>query len=1115
MNKYFFFVFVLGLSLLACQSDQEEGTTSLDKESASRPEPLFEKKSAEETGINFQNILIETPEFNYYSYTYLYNGSGVASADFNNDGLLDLFFVGAMSSNKLYINTGNLKFKDITKVAGVAGPNVLKTGVAVHDVNEDGYLDIYVCHSGLSDKKRRTNALYINNQDGTFSEESIARGLDDQSNTNQALFFDYDNDNDLDLYLLNHPTDFKLINNMSLKQLDDGTIIRNRTGGDPAEVDRLFENVGKGQFREVSESANVRQKAYGLSVTPMDINSDGFMDLYVGNDFIEPDFLYVNQKNGKFEDQIDKYFPHTSNNTMGADAGDVNNDGRLDFMSLDMLPETHYRQKTLMTSMRYDRYKQLEKYNYGRQVMRNTLFIQGADNKMRDVGCFAGIEATDWSWSPLIADFDGDGWKDVFISNGYRRDLTDLDFMTYYDDEVGRTSSPEDNVQALLAEVPITPVPNYMYRNNGNYSFQSRAKDWGLDEPVFSNGALTADLDNDGDLDLVVNNFDMPTFIYENKARQILQSNYLKVDLYGPAGNPEGIGAEIRIYHGPNMQHQNVQRSKGFMSYSASTAYFGLDSITQVDSLVVQWPDGRVQGIQNINANQSITLDYPQSSTGNWVSLPQALTFFKSVTELDFIHTEDDFVDLKREPLLPHALSRKGPVLKVFDFNLDGREDLFIGGARGQAPALFIQDEQGNFASSFEAFLEKEAMYEDVDIGIMDTNGDGFPDIYIGSGGYSEEKNTLAYRDRLYLNMAGNGLERSILPMKSSPTGAVATGDFNGDGRIDVFVGGGALPNQYPAAAESYILLNEGQKLVEAPTSIWTTGQAPRDMIHTALAEDVTGDGRVDLLLAGEWMPISIYPQAATGFDRPNQLKNSEGWWNKIYLWQSKSNSSTQLLAGNFGQNTRWRASPDGPVEVYAADFDRSGRHTPIMTHYMQGEKVPVPQRDVLMELMPSLRSDFVRFSTYAEARIEDLVDLKSIDHIYKKAVEFRSGIVNGFSGGPLSFEPFPPEVQWSGIHAFEVADLNGDGVAEIILGGNNFELEIESARTDAVSLAVLVKNRNGSWDFVPQGGVLERFNRELRSLDQIEIQGELHFVVGWKDHPVEILKVISPSAEK
>ena len=1116
MNKpVLFFCFFLSFTFWACQSETESDSASQKKIQKETPiEPLFVKRKAEETRIQFENVLNETKDLNYYKYTYLYNGSGVAVADFNNDGLEDLFFVGAMSSNKLYINMGGLRFKDITAAAGVAGPKVLKTGVAIHDVNEDGFMDIYVCHSGLGAKTQRTNALYINNQDGTFTEQAAARGLDDQSNTNHALFFDYDNDNDLDLFLLNHPTDFQLINNMSLKQLDDGTILRDGRPESPMEADRLFENIGGGQFREVSQQAGIYQKAYGLSVTPMDINVDGFMDLYIGNDFIEPDFLYINQRDGTFLESIDAYFPHMSNNTMGADAGDVNNDGRLDFMSLDMLPETHYRQKTLMTSMRYDRYKQLEKYDYGRQLMRNTLFIQGEDHKMRDIACFAGVDATDWSWSPLIADFDGDGWKDIFISNGYRRDLTDLDFMMYYDEKEDRTNFPEENVQELLAQVPIHPVANYLFQNQGDYTFQSRAADWGLGEAVFSNGALTADLDGDGDLDLVVNNFDMPTFIYENRAQQLDKPHYLQIDLQGPKGNPKGVGADIRIFYGEHMQHQNVQACKGFMSYSSTLAHFGLGKTARVDSIHIRWPDGRVQKKGEVQANQKITLDYSKANNDSWQAPATATAYLTPTDQLDFVPTENDFIDLKREPLLPRALSRKGPIVEVLDFNQDGREDFFIGGARGQAPALFIQTENGSFTSILQEFFAGEALYEDVAVGIGDISGNGFPDIYVGSGGYSETQNSLAYRDRYYINLQGKEIERGTLPMRSGPTGAVAAADFNGDGALDLFVGGGALPNQYPNAAESYLLLNQEGKLQEAPKAFWKN-QPPADIIHSALAHDFTGDGRADLLVAGEWMPLTLYVQTDNGFEAPAQAASSEGWWNALHSCQFQKEGPTQILAGNFGQNTRWRTQAGQPIEIFAADFDGSGRHTPLLTHYMNGERVPVARRGTLMELMPSLRSDYVKFSTYAKAQIEDLVSLKSTEHSYRKVQELRSGYLSFQNGAFTTFHPFPAELQWAGIHAFATADLTGNGLTDIICGGNNFELEIESARTDALSLAVLVQSAPNLWEYVPQEGLLDRFNRELRSLQPIQIKGEPHLIVGWKDHPVDIFKVKIPTAPK
>jgi hypothetical protein len=1106
MNKPQFLLLLLCFLALSCeQSPTEEKKESLEELAYEAPaNALFQKLEEEETQISFRNVLRETEAFNYYNYTYMYNGSGVAVADFNNDGLLDLFFVGAMSSNKLYLNMGDLRFKDVTAAAGVAGPNVLKTGVAVHDVNEDGYMDIYVCHSGLSSPAMRTNALYINNQDGTFSEEAVTRGVDDQSHTNHALFFDYDNDNDLDLFLLNHPIDFTLINNMSLKQKEDGTILRDGTPGNQFEGDRLFENIGQGQFKEVSEEAGIFQKAYGLSVTPMDINEDGWMDLYVGNDFIEPDFLYINRKDGTFIDSIDAYFPHTSNNTMGADAGDINNDGRLDFMSLDMLPEGHYRQKTLMTSMRYDRYKQLEKYNYGRQIMRNTLFVKGSDGKMRDVACFAGVDATDWSWSPLIADFDGDGFKDIFITNGYRRDLTDLDYMTYYDEKVGRTSLPEDNVEALLDEVPIHPVHNYIYRNRGDLTFESSAKEWGLGEPVFSNGALHADLDNDGDLDLVVNNFDMPTFIYKNRSKELTKHRDLRIRLNGPKGNIEGIGAQIRVYAGEQIQHQNVQRIKGFMSYSSAIAHFGMGQIQQADSVVVRWPDGKVQRLQEVPTNQLLTLNYSAAGSGVWPKLSNARPFLISGTPVDFTHNENEFIDLKREPLLPRAYSRRGPIVEVLDFNRDGREDFFVGGARGQASALFIQQADGAFQSIAKEFFAGEAQYEDVAVGLGDFNGDGWPDLYVGSGGYSELKESFQYRDRLYINEEGRSLRRQQLPPRQVNTGAVTVADFNQDGQMDIIVAGYLTPDQYPHAPASYILINNNGKLEDQTDQWWPDGPM-ESAISTALSIDLSGNGYDDLLVAGEWMPLTLWPNSGERFLDPIKVPDSEGWWNTLEASQLNESGETHILAGNFGENTRWRATPEEPIEVFAADFDQSGRHTPLLTHYMQGERVPVARRDALMELMPSLRSRYVKFSTYAEARIEDLVDIEGDQVLHRKASTLKSGYLPWSAAGPGSWKAFPMEAQWSSIHAFATADLTGNGLTDIIFGGNDFELEIESARMDANSIGVLLQVEKNQWKFVPQEGLPGRFNRELRSMKVIEVSGAPHLIVGWKEHPVEI----------
>jgi len=504
-------------------------------------------------------------------------------------------------------------------------------------------------------------------------------------------------------------------------------------------------------------------------------------------------------------------------------------------------------------------------------------------------------------------------------------------------------------------------------------------------------------------------------------------------------------------------------------------------------------------------------MNYADAKEENWSHLSEAIVFFEPKQQIDFVHTENDFIDLKREPLLPKALSRRGPVLEVLDFNRDGLEDVFVGGARGQAPALFIQQSNGDFTSVFKDFFASQTEFEDVAIAIADISGNGFPDIYVGSGGYSEREGSPLYRDRLYLNQKGNNLAQAELPGKAFPTGAVAAGDFNGDGLVDIFVGSSSIPNQYPRAERSLILLNKEGILREARKSPWS-GSAPESMVHAAFAADFTEDGKTDLLLAGEWMPLTLFPQKDNGLGKPIILADSEGWWNCLHACQFKAGGKTQILAGNFGRNTRWRASPEKPIEVFAADFDNSGRHTPIMTHYMGGKRVPVPQRGILMELMPSLRTEYVKFSTYAEAKIEDLIDINRQSHTYGITKKLGSGYVEIDKNGFGDWKPFPPQIQWSEVHAFETTDLTGNGLTDIILGGNNFELEIESARVDALSLAVLIQREEDQWEFMPQAASLNRFNRELRSMKILRIKDEPHLIIGWKEKPVEILKIKSIS---
>lgn len=1112
-----FIVSIFSLLMFSCAERTEEKNLSSERpqqEAYQAPEDaLFRLLSPEESGIHFENTLVENDRLNYLNYTYLYNGSGVAVLDFDQDGLMDIFFVGANTYNRLYRNLGDMKFKDVTLQAGVQGEERLKTGVAVHDVNMDGYPDLYVCHSGLQAPKELTNALYINQGDGTFKNEAVQRGLDDQTNTDHALFFDMDNDNDLDLFLLNHPVSFNMINNLQLRQNPDGSISREGIPDNEQEGDKLYRNDGEGNFTDVTKEAGVWGRAYGLSVTPMDINEDGWMDLYVGNDFVEPDFLYINQKDGTFENQLDLYFPHTSNNTMGADAGDLNNDGAVDFISLDMLPEDHYRQKTLMTVMRYNRYKQLEQYDYGNQLMRNMLFVKGEDGKMRDIGNLAGIDATDWSWSPLIHDFDQDGWKDIFITNGYRRDLTDADYLTYYDELVSKGKRPEAYRDTLLSLVPSVPIPNYMYRNKGNLTFENKAAEWGLAQPGFSNGAAHADLDNDGDEDLIINNFDMQVALYENRVQQLRQPNVLSVRLKGPAGNPDGIGARIAIQNGAKNQTQWVQRIKGFMSFSSPRISFGLGSEQQVEVLEVFWPDRRYSRLENLSANEPVVIDYKESVSQRPTSSASAPQYFGEEEPLiTYRHFENEFIDVKREPLIPRCFSREGPVVEVGDLNQDGRSDIIIGGAVNQPLEIHLQQADGRFQKLEESLFAKEAPYEDVALALIDVDQNGFLDIYVGSGGNAFPLGSEGYHDRLYLNQDGRSFTKAKIPTIHSSTGTVSTADIDMDGDLDIFVGGYIVPNAYPQAPYSYVLINDGGTLVDR-TETWHQDLKRIGMVSSSSLVDMNGDDKPDLVLAGEWMPLQYFPNEGDQFGFPVRIPDSEGWWVSHQTADVDGDGDLDIIAGNIGMNTKWQASPNEPIEVYAKDFDQNGKFDAILTQYVMGDKSVAARRSTLTSQMTSIRPKFVKHSTYANAEIEDIVDIESPGVLHLSAKELRSGWFEQKSPKEFVFHPFPAEAQMAPLYAMQLMDLDGNGQKDILAGGNDFHLEIETARADGNALMALLQKEAG-WQWQPLDGRLNVFNKALRDIDLISIGKEKYVILSFNDEGMRFFPLkVSPQA--
>ncbi|MCC6723574.1 MAG: CRTAC1 family protein, partial [Saprospiraceae bacterium] len=804
------FAFVL---IAACK--QEQGDAADSQPSAPPSDLHFELLKAEATGIGFANTIKETFTDNIITNSYLYNGGGVAILDVNNDELPDVYFTATQGPNRLYLNKGNFQFEDITDKAGVASMGGLKTGVTVVDINGDGFQDIYVCRTGSEPGPNRTNLLYVNNGNSTFTESAGSYGLADQSASNHANFFDYDLDGDLDVYVLNHPLAWQEVNRVRLNQQAPTAngFARLTTPKDQYESDRLYRNEGNGKFTDVSQQMGINNRAWGLSVTVSDFNNDGYPDLYIGNDYIEPDMLYINQKGQGFKDEIWAYFRHISNHTMGVDIADFNNDGLIDVTSLDMVAEDNQRQKELMTTMIQDRYQSLIKYGYGNQHMRNMLQLNtgaapGTGACFSEIGQLAGVNATDWSWSPLFADFDNDGFKDLYITNGYRRDVTNLDYLTYTVDSVmragGLTSKNFKTIDEYLAKIPTKPLQNYMFKNKDGLNFQNVGYDWGLGDLSYSNGSAYADFDKDGDLDLVINQIDGQALVYKNKSAERQGANWLQVKLKGSAQNPNGLGAKLRIQYGGNIQYLEMTANHGFFSVSEALLHFGLGAVQSVDKLEIRWPNGLVQKLENQPVNQRLLLKIEDAKPGKWDALPSPAPLFQAVNNgIDFKHQDDDFNDYARERLLPHAFSNLGPNISVGDVNGDGLEDFYVGGARDQAGALYFQQSGGNFVRSNQTAFEADKLYEDMGSTFFDADNDNDLDLYVVSGGSTYDANSSNYQDRLYVNV-GKGVfgkaNDGVLPREGNSGSCVAANDFDKDGDQYLVGGGLVVPGRYPPA---------------------------------------------------------------------------------------------------------------------------------------------------------------------------------------------------------------------------------------------------------------------------------------------------------------------------
>jgi len=1102
-------VLLIGVMLAGCNKVEKSGEPISEQ-------PVFKRVSSSHSGVTFKNVVDENINNYFDFFAYVYNGGGVGIGDVNNDGLSDIFFTGNEVSNKLYLNQGDLRFKDITETAGVAGNGRWNNGVTLVDINNDGFLDIYVCKGGWHEtESQRRNLLYVNQGDLTFKEEASEYGLDEAGYSIHAAFFDMDNDNDLDLYVTNRPDSFDL----PLTEM-----VRQKKLSPSASRDKLFVNE-KGKFIERGLQAGITGNfGYALSIVTADLNSDGYIDIFVANDFAEADYMYINQKNGTFREMIKEATNHISMYSMGSDIADINNDGLEDIMVSEMLPEDYKRSKVSMPSMDVEGFDAIVSSGMHKQYMHNALHLNQGNLFFSEISQLSGVAKTEWSWACLLSDFDNDGNRDIFVANGYKRDVFDGDarekLSAFIRSNMQKYQSPQEMLEKGFKEFinvydPIR-VNNYLFRNKGDLRFENVSNAWGFNEPGFSNGAAVGDLDNDGDLDLVINNLDDESSIFENTSAA--QNHYLKIKLKGPAGNADGLGAKITLYYNNQIQFFENKIVRGYLSSNDPIVHFGLGKISNIDSVKVSWNDGRENLLTNVGANQILPVNHDQAIRKRPAETKTSRLFREYTAEAggSFVHRENVFNEYREQILLPHMFSRSGPFITTGDVNGDGLDDFYIGGATAQAGRLFIQ-KNGTLVSKSQTVFEKDKSFEDMGSLLFDVDQDGDLDLYVVSGGSEFPEGSEKYQDRIYINNGKGDFSKGNLPATISSGSCVVPYDIDGDGDLDLFRGGQVVAGRYPRDPESYLLINDNGKLVDKTAEV-APMLSKAGMVNSATWVDLNGDKRSELVVVGEWMPVRIFEYKQNKFADVSSgygLAKTEGWWNKVIADDLDDDGDQDLIVGNLGENYKFQASEQKPFQVYAKDFDGNGTNDIFLARYYKDTVlVPIRGKECTSQQMPVIARKFPTFVSFANSDLPGILGSEMKNAMHYKAHHFSSVILVN-ENGKFDSRKLPTMAQLSTVNGIIVKDFDRDGRKDILLAGNKFDVEVETTPADAS--AGLYMKGTGNLEFECVGPVESGFfvPYNVKDIQPLQLGGDWCIVIGVNNDALRIFRTNVGSATK